>query len=125
MSNEPQILSVEEPPCPRVNTWAVGYPPGPFLTEPQKIELIQPKGAVESGVDIFFWNYRAPTTVTVGQSQTFIPGRRQQVCEFAATGDYVFEESLAGAELDQTKYSIRYSKPGRYSVFVRIYNVDQ
>ena len=106
----PPPTPVIYPPCPRVNTWAEGYEPGPFLTTAQNITLVQPKDAEASGIDIFFWN---------DNGEQFAP----QGCEFTATGNYTFSSSLAGEQGDQTKYQLRYTEPGDYEITIRIYNI--
>lgn len=110
MSDLP-LISIQntEPPCPRVNTWASGYPVTEFLTTSGSFTFSQPRDAEFSGIDIFFWN---------SNSTEFRP----QTCTFTATGNYEFFEELAGENLDQTKYQIRYSEPGDYIINISIQN---
>lgn len=117
----------EPAPCPRVNTWAVGYPPGPWITSPGNFILTQPGDSPESGVDIFYWKGRDPYIMTEpapggGTVVITIPGRRPQRLNFTATENPIIEISDAGDLGDQVKHSIRYTKPGNYQISVSIEN---
>lgn len=110
MSDIPTIrIQNEEPPCPRVNTWAEGYPPSEFLVTPGSYVFSQPEDSPASGIDIFFWNE---------SSTEFHP----QDVEVTATGNPEIIIQPAGALGDQTQYQLRYTEPGIYAITIRIFN---
>lgn len=101
------IISIEtnnqtaNPPCPRVNTWAVGGAVSDFWTTAGVRTQVYTYNGV-AGIDIFVWE-----TQFVFQS---------------ATGNPVVEWQTAGGSADQQKLQIRYSTAGIYDIDIKVSN---
>lgn len=88
------------PPCPRVNTWAVGGALSDFWTTAGARTQVYTYNGV-AGVDIFVWD--------------------SQFIYQAATGNPVIEWQPAGTG-DQKKLQIRYSTAGVYDIDIQVSN---
>jgi hypothetical protein len=102
----PQISGrAASPPCPRVNSWAVGAPFSDSLYILSAGTYIQQHNSSGiAGVDIFTWK------------------DDQAVEWYFADGNPEIIYEPAGADEDQDKLQIRYSTPGEYNIKVRVVN---
>lgn len=98
------------PPCPRVNTWAVGFPPGTFVNFVTSYSESYPYQAPLVGVDIFYWN------------GIIFPTREQYVVVEASN----FSLSSDGQDVDtpsQNKFQLQYDRPGEFTINIQVINI--